>query len=389
MGKKSKQSTNPGLPRAPVLYLNDPTTGVPHARYLRDMIPLCVLVFHPGEDLPVTTDSSLTAAEILTADLRAGHFGDSVAIISDNVTDSMANDKIRTATHIRQGAIKHGSNFASVNLYLESGTPPADKDKWGTNHLELCVSNLTVKEVAEKVYRWLFTVLTVQETLHLIPESEMLAIDDKAFPDYEYCAINESRNRPKDAKIQFVALVTSKPVVGPGQRLRWTVADRTGTANFYFRYRGPASQYTWDWVLKLQPGDRKALPRMPMVKVKESKRVRVAKAPFRTVAFVVSSVGVGIRSVGHGVAKLGDIGRLGKSSEWVPEADVVNGKKVDWSAVFEKENQEKMIKIEKARKSVKTKVFNENGEKVWKDDDSIASTTQGDETVEEKVKKFC
>ena len=273
------------------------------------------------------------------------------------------------------------------------------------------------------------TAFTVLETLHLIPESELLAVDDKAFPDYEYCPISESKNRPKDAKIQFVAIVTSRPVVA-GQRLQWTVADRTGTvssfqtrdpflcfdwkfasnsgplswkiretmiltfvlqANFYFQYRGPASQYTWDWVLKLQPGDRKALPRMPMVEIKERKRVRVAKAPFRTIGFVVSGVGLVVRAAAHGVVKLGDVAKMGKGSEWVPEGDVVDGKKVDWSSVFEKERRDKLIKIERNERNggsgVTVKVFNEKGEKVWKDDDSVASTTLGAEVSREK--EFC
>lgn len=156
----------------------------------------------------------------------------------------------------------------------------------------------------------------------------------------------------------------------------------------YFQYRGEASQYTWDWCQSLKVGERRALPRMPMVEIKERKRVRVAKAPIRTVALAVSGVGHVVRAVGHGVAKLGDMGKLGKSSEWVPEGDVVNGKKVDWAAVFEKEREEKVLRVQKAHKQIAAKVFNENGEKAWKDDDSVASTTAGDEVVEEKVKDF-
>jgi hypothetical protein len=56
----------------------------------------------------------------------------------------------------------------------------------------------------------------------------MLVMDKKSFPDYAYCPIAESRNRPKDAKIQFVAVITSKPTIGAGNRLSWTVADHSG-----------------------------------------------------------------------------------------------------------------------------------------------------------------
>jgi len=47
----------------------------------------------------------------------------------------------------------------------------------------------------------------VRETLYLIPEEQMKATDDKLFPDYAYCPLNEARLRPKDAKVQFVVLV--------------------------------------------------------------------------------------------------------------------------------------------------------------------------------------
>ena len=56
----------------------------------------------------------------------------------------------------------------------------------------------------------------------------MRATDDENFPDYAYCPINQSRKYRKDAKIQFVALIVSKPEVGPDQRLQWKVVDRTG-----------------------------------------------------------------------------------------------------------------------------------------------------------------
>jgi len=64
--------------------------------------------------------------------------------------------------------------------------------------------------------------------LYLIPESDMRVTDDQCFPDYAYCAISDSHKQPKDAKIQFVALIASKPQVGKDQRLHWKVVDRTG-----------------------------------------------------------------------------------------------------------------------------------------------------------------
>jgi hypothetical protein len=56
----------------------------------------------------------------------------------------------------------------------------------------------------------------------------MLAIDDENFPDYTYCPINQSHKHRKDAKIQFVALIVTKPKVTADKRLQWRVVDRTG-----------------------------------------------------------------------------------------------------------------------------------------------------------------
>lgn len=82
----------------------------------------------------------------------------------------------------------------------------------------------------------LVTVFTVRETLHLIPEDQMMAIDKKNFPDYEYCPVSESSRRRKDAKIQFVALILEKPKISEGKRLTWTVADRSGVVRIQMEY---------------------------------------------------------------------------------------------------------------------------------------------------------
>ena len=130
---------------------------------------------------------------------------------------------------------------------------------------------------------------------------------------------------------------------------------------------------TWDWVMALQVGDRKALPRMPMVKVKERKRVMVAKAPFRGIGLLVGGTGAAIRGVGHGLCLLGNKVKMGKSSEWVAEADVKDGKVIKNTA----EN------LPTAKTEVK--IFNEKGEKLWKWEDDDTSTTAG--SVYEK--EFC
>ncbi|EXJ83144.1 hypothetical protein A1O1_06763 [Capronia coronata CBS 617.96] len=400
MGKLSKREAvgvTSGLPLAPVVYVNDPFANMPHTIQLCDMIASSTIVYLAKVDMP--RGFPVQGRDKVASEIRNGAFDKNITIINENYIDSQTKDKIDTVNLLREEAIKHGCNFVSVNLYVNKGTQKEDISKWGTNHLDCCIGDMTPKQVAERIQKFLFKVLTVQETLHLMSDSEMRTDEAKTYPDYQYRAINESKLCSQDAKVYFVALVVSKPVVGPNQKVTWTVADKTGLATFYFHYRGPACQHTWDWVMGLQPGERRTFPRMPMVKVKERKTVRVMKAPFRTVGFAVQGAGLAVRAVGHGVAKLGELGRLGKGSEWVPEADVVNGKKVDWPAVFKKEGEAKDAKLAKAIEAQKKavdeaeadEIFNEKADKVWKDDDSAASTTGGDCFVDtdEKVREFC
>jgi hypothetical protein len=72
------------------------------------------------------------------------------------------------------------------------------------------------------------TVLSVRETLYLIPVAEMVAIDTSNYPDYKYCALREARKHHKAARIQFVALIASKPEVTESNKLTWKVVDRSG-----------------------------------------------------------------------------------------------------------------------------------------------------------------
>ena len=72
------------------------------------------------------------------------------------------------------------------------------------------------------------TVLSVRETLHLIPESEMLARDTKSYGDYKYCALTEARKHRKDAKLQFIVLIASKPELTEPNIVTWKVVDRSG-----------------------------------------------------------------------------------------------------------------------------------------------------------------
>ena len=150
-------------------------------------------------------------------------------------------------------------------------------------------------------------------------------------------------------------------------------------ANFYYQYRGPTSRYTWEWVLTLKPGDRRVLPRMPMVEVKERRRITVIKAPFRATAAVLSGAGTAIKGIGQGVCWIGDKVRLGpKGVRWVPGRDVEDGRTAESTQVDVL-----------GKKSIR--IFQENGDKCWNEEkwDDSASTTAGSIVDEKMTKDLC
>lgn len=152
-------------------------------------------------------------------------------------------------------------------------------------------------------------------------------------------------------------------------------------ANFFFQWRGAESKATWDWVLKLQPGERKALPRMPLVHVTEKKRIQVVKAPFRGVAVVVGGAGLAVKGVGKGLCWVGEKVHMGQRGEWVAEADLDKDGKIKGTG--------KKDSAVAAGEKREVKIFNEKGEKMWKDDDDTASTTAGSIYDEKAIKEFC
>ena len=113
---------------------------------------------------------------------------------------------------------------------------------------------------------------------------------------------------------------------------------------------------------------------MPMVQIKEKKRVKVLKAPFRGAAAVVGGVGLTVRGVGKGLCWISDKVRMGPSGgEWVAEADLPKDARVENVDTSEKKE---------------IKIFNEKGGKAWKDDDGASTTA--DSIFDEKIAKdFC
>ncbi|RMZ76283.1 hypothetical protein DV737_g4882, partial [Chaetothyriales sp. CBS 132003] len=348
--------------------INDPQVGLPNVSAIAAAIPATTLV--QSDD--ATLDQAISR-------LEAANLSDTVPIIAYNKDDDDNDSSIEAALQVQAATIRRGCNFVSINLFLAS--PPSTSThlaQWGANHLDLNIASLAPHEVADKVYKWLFKVISVPETLHLIPQSEMRAFDHKAFPDFDYCAIADNKYRPLDAKLVFVVLITSKPKVSRSKVVTWTVADRTGAAYFYFEHRGPESDHTWNWVLKLKPGERQALPRMPCVKVVESLPKRAFKLPFRATGEVIQGTGSIIKAIGLGIAKAGKALKMGRSTEWILEADVklINGKYVKATDGLGGAG-DNGVTLTPRKATREIKVFNEKGSRLWKDDDWDARTEKG------------
>ena len=116
---------------------------------------------------------------------------------------------------------------------------------------------------------------------------------------------------------------------------------------------------------------------MPMVILKEKKRFQVIKAPFRGVAAVVGGAGIAVKGVGKGLCWISEKVHMGQSGQWVAEADLDKNGKIKSNA--------KAGDVEKKE----VKICNENGEKMWKDDDDSVSTTAGSIYDEKAIKDFC
>lgn len=232
-------------------------------------------------------------------------------------------------------------------------------------------------EMSGKIYRWLFQVVTVPERLHLIPEEDMLAVDEVNFPRHVYCPLNAMPEQAKDAKVQNVVLILNKPQVKPGRRAEWKVMDRTGEGSYYYRHRGAESHVTWDWIMQLKAGDRVALARMPMVRIKESKRAMLLKAPLRVAGAGVMGAGLMLSDAGKAFVWLGSKMHMGpRGGKWVNKDDLEDElKRAD------QKNKSKKSKAQVGHAKPEQKeavVTTEKDEKFpWRDEDNDASTTAG------------
>ena len=129
---------------------------------------------------------------------------------------------------------------------------------------------------------------------------------------------------------------------------------------------------------------------MPSVAITEPTSKRIVKSPFRLVGHTISGTGKVIASVGHGLGAVGRKMTMGRSKEWVPEADICYDKKGRPSKKKGADTSNSGNGGELARTASRdsekreVKVFDDKGRRLWGDEDSIASTQDG-EWVDEKL----
>lgn len=179
----------------------------------------------------------------------------------------------------------------------------------------------------------------------------------------------------------------------------------TGDATFYFHYRGPGSQHTWDWVLSLRVGDRKVLPRMPMIPMHEPLAKKIILSPLRATGATIRGVGHVAVGIGRGVHWVGE-----KVSVRRPEADKYVSE-VEWKENLQRKTEEalreRQRKINKGRLTEKGgnlpheasieddnrkerpdfKIFNEKGEKTWSVSEDDQASTIAPSWMDEKIAK--
>jgi hypothetical protein len=165
MGKSSKRkdpnivfTATPPFPKQPWIYMSDPDDKSMHAEKVCQMID-AFAVNHITEDY--FAGSNVTPVDSLLTNLdkyKDDHSVNKKAfLVVDKVNrpDYENSEKTAVAKKVREHAAKSGRTCVTINLFKHHGSKERDVKRWGANHLELAVADLTVGEVAHKVYQWL------------------------------------------------------------------------------------------------------------------------------------------------------------------------------------------------------------------------------------------
>lgn len=175
MTKHKKTATDDfcGMVTAPWIYISDPSPDGIHARELAALIPDVLHI-----SLSRTADSPKDLITSNTLHTKA------VALVSDQKDDSNNCLKIKSANTLKEGAIRRGCNFVTVNIMNDLGRISAI-DKFGTNHLNIAAG----KNTSEEIYKW----LCKHEKQGNIPPLVILTNRDSHCPDRSRNSASYSR----------------------------------------------------------------------------------------------------------------------------------------------------------------------------------------------------
>ena len=230
-------------------------------------------------------------------------------------------------------------------------------------------------------------VLPIPERLHFIPSSQLALqpLEQVRFPGATYCTLEESKNRKRSDQIIFAALILTQPRVSEDNTLRWKAIDHTRTADFFFKWEGEGSRYTWNLVLGWKPGERQLLPRAPLPDSKGRSGLKgvMVDIPMRAVATTCEGMGGMLGSTAKVFSRAGK--RVRKILQHkVKEEKKTQGKNLEQPSTAQRKanlskNEERIVPSAPTEKEGGVSVSNVEVDEAW---DEKASTVAGSEYTE-------
>lgn len=140
------------IPKAPFIYVNDPTPNGIFVTQLTKLIPKTIRV-----TLSPHPDHSICYLNTM----RSSDHRDTVFIFADYKSHDQEESQKKAANLVRTAAIRVGSNFASINIHCDSDGSIKTRH-WGGNHLDIpittyaeFVNSIEAHSQAQIIYKWL------------------------------------------------------------------------------------------------------------------------------------------------------------------------------------------------------------------------------------------
>jgi hypothetical protein len=179
---KTSKHAKAGLPLAPWIYINDTTRETTEvADALSALIPE-TSANHLAKIASTNIEQALQSADQNTLP------GEALIIFAGFEKNQIT--AAHDANYHREAAIRHGRNFASVNITSETTEDVASgiKPDWGTNHLHL-KTNGGIQKTAESIFKWLCKGLSMKI---IWPEADFIVIQSRSLA-FERRSISSQR----------------------------------------------------------------------------------------------------------------------------------------------------------------------------------------------------